>query len=160
MNRQLDIRTISPEGIDIDFTATAAECDRVAERFDVSSVRDWTVRGRFTRGDMIAFDGEIRAAADRICGITLHPFTEQIQAPVHLLFAENPPADDDNPDEVILPIHRGKIDLFETFADEFGLNLNPFPKSVDTYLDYHDPDDTPVRENPFAVLQKLKKENP
>jgi hypothetical protein len=49
--------------------------------------------------------------------------------------------------------------LFTTFQKEFGLNLNPFPKSVNTYLDYHDEDIAEEKENPFSVLKTLKKED-
>ena len=155
-NRKIDIRTIDENGPKISFKATDAERQALAERFDIPAIYKLEVNGTFGYDDLITFDGEMRVSAQRECAITLKPFTEETITPVHLLFSENP-KDTDNPEEDILPIFKGKIDLFDVFAEEFGLALNPFPKSVDTYLDYHDTEDE--KENPFSVLKKFKKED-
>ncbi len=156
-NRKIDIRTINENGPKISFKATDAERQALAERFDVPAIYKLEVNGTFGYDDLITFDGEMRLSLERECVITLKPFTEETTTPVHLLFSENQ-KDTDNPEEDILPIHKGKIDLFEVFAEEFGLALNPFPKSVDTYLDYHDIEED-TKENPFSVLKKFKKED-
>ena len=155
-NRKIDIRTIDENGPKISFKATDAERQALAERFDIPAIYKLEVNGTFGYDDLITFDGEMRVSAQRECVITLKPFTEETITPVHLLFSENP-KDTDNPEEDILPIFKGKIDLFDVFAEEFGLALNPFPKSVDTYLDYRDTEDE--KENPFSVLKNFKKED-
>ena len=99
----------------------------------------------------------LEITAERMCVITLKPFIETTTHPVHLLFAPDTEAIEDTPEQDILPIHKGKINLFDVFAEEFGLSLNPFPKSVSDYGDYVDPTDQGQPNNPFAVLQKLKK---
>ncbi len=156
-NRKIDIRTINENGPKISFKATEAERASLAERFDVPAIYKLEVNGTFGYDDLITFDGEMHLSLERECVITLKSFTEETTTPVHLLFSENP-KDTDNPEEDILPIHKGKIDLFEIFAEEFGLALNPFPKSVNTYLDYHDTEED-TKENPFSVLKKFKKED-
>lgn len=158
--RLIDIRTISETGPKIHFQATPAECTELANRFDIPTVNDLKVDGAFSRDeDMITFRGTMRLSAERICGVTLKPFTEKAEYPLDLIFSQNPDEDKDDITADIFPIQKGKIDLLATFSELLGLNLNPFPKSVDTYLDYQDPSDT-GKENPFSVLKKLKKGDP
>lgn len=156
--RTIDIRTIDENGPSVSFIATPAERDNLAKRFGVTQIHNFEVQGTFGYDDLITFDGKMIVSCERECIVTLKPFTEETTADIHLLFSENQ-KDTDNPDEDILPVQKGKIDLFDVFAEEFGLNLNPFPKSVNTYLDYHDEDITEEKENPFAVLKTLKKED-
>ena len=155
--RKIDIRTITADGPEIHFLATEAERQAIAKRFDIPRLDQLEVVGCFGRDDLedlITFDGEMKTTAERECVITLKPFSEKETIPVSLTFSEHP-TDDADPETDTLPIHKGKIDLLDVFTEEFGLTLNPFPKSVSSYLDYQDPDDTPA-ENPFAVLKKLK----
>ena len=155
--RLIDIRTISEIGPKIHFQATPAECKELALRFDIPTVNDLTVEGSFARDeDTITFQGIMNLSAERICGITLKTFTEKAEYPLDLIFSQNPDEDKDDITADIFPIKKGKIDLLATFSELLGLNLNPFPKSVDTYLDYQDPSDK-EKENPFSVLKKLKK---
>ena len=152
MTRLIDTRTITEDGTDIHFTATPAERKTLAERFDVPEVIALEVEGRLYRDDLITFSGEMHTITKRECVVTLQPFTEDRAIPVHLLFGDK---DDESPEVDILPIERGKINLFEVFSEEFGLTLNPFPKSTEQFYEYRDTTDEP-EENPFAVLKKLK----
>ena len=153
----IDIRTISESGPKISFRATPVERRDLATRFDLPTLHDLSVTGSFSRDeDTIAFRGTMHFSAERICGITLKPFTETADYPLDLIFADDPDKAPDDLSADIFPIQKGKIDLLSTFSELLGLNLNPFPKSVDTYLDYQDPTDT-APANPFAVLKKLKK---
>ena len=156
--RNIDIRAITDNGPSIHFIATEAERKAIAERFEVPRLDKLEVTGHFGRDDLedlIFFEGKMEVEAERECVITLNPFIEKTSIPIYLSFSENPGADDSDPETDILPIRKGKIDLFDVFAEEFGLTLNPFPKSVQDYLDYRDPGDKPD-ENPFAILKKLK----
>lgn len=153
--REIDIRSITADGPSVQFTATPAEKDAIAKRFGLSQLAQFEVTGQFGYDDMITFDGQLTATAERECVVTLKPFMEKTQAELHLLFSEKEEKDDDIYTD-IFPIHKGKINLFDVFSEEFGLALNPFPKSVETYLDYHDEDES--SDNPFAILKTLKKE--
>ena len=153
-NRKIDVRTITSDGPTIRFSAAAAECATIAERFDVPRLQVLDVQGTFAKDDLITFTGQMHVVAERTCVATLKPFIEDRTIPVHLLFSESP-KDTDNPEEDILPIKHGKIDLLDVFAEEFGLTLNPFPKSTTGYTDYIDPNGQDS-ESPFAVLKKLK----
>ena len=156
----IDVRTISPTGPEVHFRATAAERKELAERFDIPALHKMNVDGSFSGDeDTIAFTGTMKISADRVCGVTLKKFTETAEYPLDLIFSENPDNEKDDITADIFPIQKGKIDLMATFGELLGLNLNPFPKSVDTYLDYRDAtDDKP--DSPFAVLKKLKKGDP
>lgn len=160
VKKLIDVRTITEDGIDWQMQADEQERNEIAMRFEVPKIISLRAEGRLTRGDMIALDGVIYAEAERICVATMKPFVEKTETPIHLLFSEkiDEQISDDPEDETILPIIRGKIDLTETIAEEFGLTLNPFPKSISGYCDYHDPEDNDAKESPFAVLKKLKKE--
>ena len=158
--RLIDIRTISDTGPDVHFQATPAERKELAKRFDIPLLNELTVDGSFSRDeDMITFQGTMHLSAERICGVSLRPFTEKGEYPLDLIFSSNPENEKDDIMADIFPIQKGKIDLLATFAELLGLNLNPFPKSVNTYLDYRDPTDT-EKQNPFAALKKLKKGEP
>lgn len=155
--RLIDVRTISETGPKVHFQATSAERRDLATRFDIPALHELSVEGTFSRNeDMITFGGTMHLSAERICGVTLKPFTETSEYPLDLIFSENPDEDKDDLTADIFPIQKGKIDLMATFSELLGLNLNPFPKSVDSYLDYRDPTDT-TASNPFSVLKKLKK---
>ena len=155
-DRLIDVRTITDDGPTIRFTASDSEKKEIADRFDIPHLYELQVEGSFTRDDLIFFTGHMTTRADRICSVTLNSFTEKTDVPLRIAFSETE-SDTDDPGEVdIFPIVKGKINLFDTFSEVFGLNLNPFPKSVSGYTDYRDPADT-NRESPFAALQKLKK---
>ena len=152
----IDIRTITSAGPSIHFVATPAECESLAKRFELPQLHDFRVEGCFSRDDMISFSGQMTALADRICGVTLEKFPEKTETPIRLLFTESDLGDNEPMDADVFPVTKGKIDLFEAFAEVLGLSLNPFPKKTSGYLDYTDPNDC-GRETPFAALEKLKK---
>ncbi|MDY6407540.1 MAG: hypothetical protein SPL08_02390 [Pseudomonadota bacterium] len=155
--RFIDIRTISEAGLKIHFRATMAERIALASRFDIPVLHDLSVEGSFIGDtDTITFHGTMHISAERICGLTLKPFTEQSDYPLDLIFSSEPDQIKDDLTADIFPIDKGKIDLLATFSELLGLNLNPFPKSTSDYLDYHDSDDMGT-ENPFSILKKLKK---
>ena len=154
----IDVRTITDDGPAIHFVATETERKDIAERFDISRLDKFEVTGCFGRDSvegLITFDGELETVAERECVVTLHLFSEKVSTPLHLLFSDQSIEDNADPKIDIIPIYKGRIDLLNVFSEEFGLTLNPFPRSVDEYLDYHDPDDRPD-ENPFDVLKNLK----
>lgn len=156
--RLLDIRTITADGPRIQFTATQQERETIAKRFDIPEVLSLEVEGAFSYQDHITFDGVMTASAKRTCVSTLNLFTESTKTPVHLLFSESGKEESDNPDDAdILPIQKGKINLFEVFSEEYGLSLNPFPKSIDTYCDYREESENTPKNNPFSILKNLKK---
>ena len=153
----IDIRTITSDGPTVHLTATPAERQELQERFDVPRIDRLELTGTFGQDDFITFDGMLTADLERICVVTLNPFTTSMKKTVHVLFSDSDQDAEDNPDIDILPIQKGKIDLWHLLAEEFGLSLDPFPKSTDGWLDYRDPTDTEPT-NPFAVLKKhLKK---
>ena len=110
--RTIDIRTIDENGPSVSFIATPAERDNLAKRFGVTQIHNFEVQGTFGYDDLITFDGKMIVSCERECIVTLKPFTEETTADIHLLFSENQ-KDTDNPDEDILPVQKGKIDLFD-----------------------------------------------
>lgn len=155
-DRLIDVRTITDDGPAICFTANDSERKEISNRFDIPYLYEFQVVGCFSRNDLIFFTGRMTAQADRICSVTLNSFVEKMDIPVRIAFSETEMGTDNPEDVDVFPITKGKIDLFDTFSEVFGLSLNPFPKSVSQYLDYKDPNDSEW-VSPFAVLKKIKK---
>ena len=159
-NNVIDTRTISDEKLLIEFYASDKEKTELENRFEIPKIIDFQVQGFFIRNDSIEFQGHIHAVMERICVSTMEKFQEEMNSDIHLFFSETVQENEswNIDEEIILPIKQGKINLFEVFSEEFGVNLNPFPKSTDSYLDYRDPSDNNEKENPFSVLKKLKED--
>ena len=152
----IDVRTISENGPTVSFVANDSEKKELEQRYDIPTIKELHVEGNFYRDDVILFKGNMFIEAQRICGTTLEPFTDKQTWSLSLLFSEENLEDRDDIDEDVFQIQKGKINLFDVFSEVLGLNLNPFPKSVDTFLDYQDPTDE-IKDNPFSILEKLKK---
>ncbi len=159
-NNLIDVRTISSEKLVIEFCASEKEKTELENRFEIPKIINFQVCGFFIRNDLIEFQGHMQALMERVCVSTLEKFQEKMDINIHLLFSETATENENwNIDEeIILPVKQGKINLFDVFAEEFGVSLNPFPKSTDSYLDYRDPSDNNEKENPFSVLKKLKED--
>jgi hypothetical protein len=107
--------------------------------------------------------GRVEAVATRLCGVTLEPFEERVDADFDLRFvpegSPNAPAveaelmvtlDDDDPPEVV----TGEIlDLAAYIIETLGLALDPFPRKPGAVFDYVDPSGN---TSPFAVLKFAK----
>ena len=88
--RIIDTRTITADGPMIDFQATDAEKKELEKRFDVSHLNSFSVSGRFGYDDLITFDGKMTITAERVCVVTLKPFTETSEHEIHLLLCRIP----------------------------------------------------------------------
>jgi hypothetical protein len=54
------------------------------------------------------------------------------------------------------PIVEGRIDLGEAVVQHLAVNLDPYPRAPGARLPDLATEDGPVRENPFAALQRLR----
>lgn len=159
INRLIDVRTITEEGVSLNLTATEAERMALAERFDLDAVLSLTVSGRLFWDDVVVFEGVMRSEQKRVCVVSLTPFIEKTEEPIRFLFSEESMSDSSeiNMDEdIVLPIIRGKINLGDAISEEFGVNLNPFPRKTQDPFEYRDEADFgEEKDNPFSVLKHL-----
>ena len=107
--------------------------------------------------------GQIKANLGLISVISLEPFDKDYTANFKLLFDTNAKYEDvyqddedinlDVPDIII----GGKIDLADIAIEQLALVMEDHPRKEGETFEAIIEDDSPIRNNPFAVLEKLKK---
>lgn len=159
IQQSVDVRQITPQGLSFDLTASAAERKELAERFELAEILSLTAQVRLTREALIVAAGTLRAQAVRQCVVSLESFAQPMEASFKVFFSEKPSpsaAESDMEEEPVEAVVRGKIDLGALIAEQFGLNLDPFPKKEPGYFEYWE-DDPQKRKKPFARLKELLK---
>lgn len=161
----LDIRKIPDTGLEFILTATSEECSKLSERFEVPKIKSLRVNGRIKGGDILKFSGEIKAKVVRKCVISMDLFEIHMDAFFKEFFSES--GTDfmseqnfnlDMEDETSVDLVRdGKLNIGEVVAEQFGLNLDPFPKKSGEYFEYVETEGA-EKANPFAVLKGLTQE--
>lgn len=160
----LDVRKVPETGLEFVLTATREECSRLCERFDIPEIKSLRVNGRIKGGDVLKFSGEIKANVVRKCVISMDLFETQMDAFFKEFFSEggtdfmseqNFNLDMEDETSVDL-IKNGHLDLGEVVAEQFGLNLDPFPKKSGEYFEYIETE--LEKPNPFSVLKGLAQE--
>ncbi len=159
LNKVLFLGEIGPDGWHGDFVATPAQCAKIAERFEIPSVKSLTAHVNATiEEDLIRVYGHIKAELERICVVSLDPCEEMLDTDFEALFAENIPViKEGEMEDDIVPIERGRLDIFDIVAEQVGLNMNPFPRKPDVSGDYMEKGDSGNR--PFANLKNLIKKD-
>lgn len=107
--------------------------------------------------------GTVKANLGLISVISLEPFDKDYTADFKLLFDTNAKYEDvyqddedinlDVPDIII----GGKIDLADIAIEQLALVMEDHPRKEGETFEAIIEDDSPIRNNPFAVLEKLKK---
>ncbi|WP_159999117.1 DUF177 domain-containing protein [Roseomonas sp. 18066] len=166
-SRTLPWGAIGPEGRRQAWTATAAECAALAQRFAIPAIHDFavTLQLEHERGGTIRCRGRLVAHVVQICVVTLDPVEQVVDEAVDLRFL--PPGreatdDPEGPDEI--ETERGSIELGEPLAEQFSLALDPYPRAPGAALPEMDAEEdeapeaeAPARPNPFAVLKGGRK---
>jgi hypothetical protein len=149
-------------------SADEAARARIARFLDIEDLRAFRVT--LTHGpwlDGVEIAGRLEATAGRLCGVSLEPFDERVDASVRLRLvpegSPNAPAPEtelvvsleaEDPPEVV----RGDgVDLGDYVIEALGLALDPFPRKPDAVFDYVDP---AGEVSPFAVLKFIKPMDP
>jgi len=159
LNKVLFLGEIGPNGWQGNFVATPAQCAKIAERFEIPSVKNLTAHvNAMIEEDLIRVYGHIKAKLGRICVVSLDPCEENLDTDFEALFAENiPTIKEGEMEDDIVPIDRGRLDIFDIVAEQVGLNMNPFPHKDNASGDYVEQDKTANR--PFANLKNLIKKD-
>lgn len=128
------------------------------------------LRLRRTGANVIRVQGHLIADVIQACVVSLAPVPATVEVDFELFFSEDVGAssaelvmeyDQDDPPE---PVTGGQIDLGEVTAEQFGLNLNPYPRAAGAVLPAGwkaGEEETsvaavpPKRPNPFAVLKDM-----
>lgn len=156
--------------------ASADECAALAARFGLEAIHSLTATISYhAEGETIIAKGALSADIIQQCVISLEPFASTIaqdfaigfcpaQA-MQAILAEGEAAEEDSfeieaDDCDIMPYKDGRFDIGEAVAQTFALALDPFPRGPDAeqVAQKHGLVTEVPKDNPFAVLQQLKKD--
>lgn len=159
MPKIIEVRELSNKPKVIKWSAEAQELKALAKRLNVLSVDDLTAEVKLQKGDLIQVNGHFDAHITQSCVVTGQPIKEAVSDSFEEFFClhsrHDAPIDLDMESPDIEAIEDGRIDVGELVIEYLILGLNPFPRKSDVPLVVAG--DEEKRENPFAVLEKLKK---
>lgn len=163
----VNVTKLNTKGRDLEFTAQPDDLQKLAVEMKVAEMKDMTVLlhvEKAARG--INVSGRLTATAVQPCVVTLEPVTQQINVPIDRLFlparmrVDDPApgsesfvdlSGDDLPDYYEDEV----IDLTPLVLETLGMEIDLYPRAPDAKIPLDDASDE--KENPFAVLAKLKK---
>ncbi|MBR4932421.1 MAG: hypothetical protein IKZ02_05280 [Alphaproteobacteria bacterium] len=162
----LDTRTIPNSGLTLKLTATPEECTELAKRFELPAVNNLSCQLNLEKKeDIIQLKGLLSAHIIQECVVTLEPFENILSGEFVLLFSTTPQPhisesipDIDMEEEPVEFLPRGQLFFKEIIAEQFGLNINPFPKQTTELFEYREVSSEDIRETPFSILKHLTKE--
>ncbi|MGE3771177.1 MAG: DUF177 domain-containing protein [Bdellovibrionales bacterium] len=150
-------------------SANEAERAALAERFGLLALDKLTATLNITRlpdsPAIVLVEGRLHAMLTQACVVTLEPlpvhvneeFSTELASPEYIekYLAEHGEEDLDAPEA----IEHGHIDLGEIVAQYLALALDPYPRKEGLPEPTEEAPLDEARQNPFAVLASLKKEN-
>ena len=157
------------DGERLDLVADDAERAAIAKRLDLASLERLEAHVCLERtADIIRAKGRLVASLDQSCVVTGEPVSAHVDEPFVLMFVPEPPSG--GPDEEIelgnsdldVVFHDGaSIDLGSALADTLALSLDPYPRSAGADAALKEAGVlTEEQASPFAVLAKLRKDEP
>ncbi len=159
----IDIRTIGLMPQEWHFEASDSEKKELADRFDLPEIISLTADFTLQKEDLICMRGTLSADVVQTCVVTMENFKNHMAADFTLYFTNKP--DEMRFEDLSLDFEEKDIELlksgflnyFDVIAEQFGLNLDPFPKKVKRYGDYIEDVTEADKPHPFAELKKLLK---
>jgi uncharacterized metal-binding protein YceD (DUF177 family) len=113
-------------------------------------------------GDRLRVMGQVSAAVEQTCVVTLEPLTNEIEEPVDLLFAPEVSemrAHGLDDDEIVAsgpePLVNGAVDLGAIAVEFLMLGIDPYPRKPGVVFESPEGEDRSPK--PFAALAALKK---
>ncbi|WP_262691537.1 YceD family protein [Kordiimonas aestuarii] len=176
LNFTLPLTDVDREGRAYHLEASEEECNALAERFDLAgfSALKADVQVKDKGPDVgIEVSGQLEAALTQRCIVTLDPVTETVKSDFTLMLVSPEMADRMDEEEVYLDPAAPEYDALEgdiiplgdIVAQTVSINMNPYPRVEGAEISIENKKDISVNEpelkkpNPFAVLEKLRKES-
>lgn len=163
----LEVEDISPAEKEYTINASPAELEQITAILKVPEVKSFAadifVRRR-NKSTLIDVRGSVKARITRQSVISLEYFDKTYQVDFSLQFdtalnevqvRELEESGAENIPDVVM---GGRIDLCQLALEQIALNLEDYPRREGehfTFVSEFDDDDKP--ENPFKILEKLKK---
>jgi uncharacterized metal-binding protein YceD (DUF177 family) len=157
-SRRVLLARLGAEPLRRDITATAAEREALARRFELLGLDRLSATVELIRrgGDMILLRADFEAVFAQECVVTLEPIEGALSSRFELLYG--PPEAEETAMGVIgdtvafEPLVGDAIDIAEAVAQEFSLALPAFPRSPAADAATAPPQREP---GPFAGLARL-----
>lgn len=160
----VDTTRLPAAGLKVSAAADGAALTALAKRLSLEYLKSLTVEAlvKPVNKRQVRLTGTVEGVAGRICVVSLRPFESVVKEDFSVLFEAQEAEDvrkteidldfseDEDKDDLI----NNKIDVGETAVEYFSLALDPFPRAPDAV--FTDRIDAGEKENPFAVLEKLK----
>lgn len=160
-SRLVPIARLGSEPFRVTIEATPEERLRLAQRFDLLSLDRLAAAAVVQRvdGESIRLDAALEAQFEQSCVVTLDPVPGRVAETFSMMYGrsagEEAEIDINVEEPVFEPLSGDAIDIGEAVAQELSLALPEFPRSPDAELDPVDACAT--EENPFAVLERLRR---
>lgn len=166
--------------------ATESECDSIAKRLSLYSLgslkghitlampseSEFMINEMLFDGPVIVAEGSLEATLKLTCVVTLEQFETTIESNFNGVFTNADPFESINEEDdkgvsdlpdVLGPLGDEVIDIGEVFIEQLALEIDPFPRKPDAEFDGFSSDSGKKggseRDNPFAVLAKLKEKH-
>ena len=171
-SRPLNVTKLKSKGLREHITANQEERSKLAEQLAIDAVDVLSfkcVLMPWKKGG-VELTGQLTATIKETCVVTLEVFATEVLQDVKRYFdsprrteTEPPLLDlesiDDNVPDII---ENGMLDIGDIAIETLALVLSPHPRKPDAVFIDHvesnpDSPDDPAKENPFDVLQQLKK---
>ncbi|MDP1628244.1 DUF177 domain-containing protein [Parvibaculum sp.] len=175
-SRIVTVNDVPPSGIEIKFTADAKALKALARRYDVAEVKHLSGTGRIRpyRKAGLTLECTFKAEVVQSCVVTLDPVSQSIETsftqrylPAHMIepeigvpVAESEIVIDVEAEDAPEPMTGNGIDVGEAVAEQLALAIDPYPRKPGIAFEAPVEDEDDASEsppNPFAVLEKLKK---
>ncbi|MBX3447308.1 MAG: DUF177 domain-containing protein [Parvibaculaceae bacterium] len=168
---------VPPAGKELRFEADEAARKRLAERMGIVELRrlSGVANVKPYRKEGLTLDCRFEAEAVQSCVVTLEPVEEQIDETFRQRYLPETQLDlpaskaaetqrevavDIDAEDAPEPLEAGGIDIGEAVAERLALALDPYPRKPGVSFDRPPEeagDASESRPNPFAALEKLKK---
>lgn len=162
-SRLVEVGRLRPAGETMEIAASPVECAAVARRLGIEALVLLEARVALVPAGAGVIDakGMIRARLTQICVVSLDPFEQTLDVPLHLVFrpgseadlAADQTVDPETEDEV--PYQGGRFDLGESVVETLALALDPWPRRPGAVLEVP-PAEAPA-DGPFAALARRRK---
>lgn len=146
--------------------ANKAQLETLREILQIPAVNYFEADIKLTfqkKKGVLDVSGEVRAGLTLISVISLDEFEKEYKSNFSLTYDTNATyeqireIDEDIEDDIPDIVIDGKIDLGDIAIEQLALVMEDHPRKDGEEFTSVIEDDSPIRENPFAVLSKLKK---
>lgn len=168
---------VPPSGKELHFEVDETSRRRLAERMGIVELRRFVgvAHVKPYRKEGLTLDCSFEADVVQSCVVTLDPVEQHVgetfrqrylpEAQLNLPSSKAPESQrevavDIEAEDAPEPLASGGIDIGEAVAERLALALDPYPRKPDASFDtlFEEVDDaSESRPNPFAALEKLKK---